>query len=101
MNTPIGHQTAGIVPIPPEIKMEAIGVEWSHGSWTQPQVVINTRGCWAIRLGGHRAHPALVGPCLHRSYFSKFSCLDKIKRIHKMRNTALPLTYLNCFAVSF
>ena len=50
MDSPVGHQAAGIIPEPTESEVETIGIEGTLGSGTQPHVVIHTFGNGLIGL---------------------------------------------------
>ena len=55
VDAPVGHQPAGVVPEPPEVEVEAVGVEGPLRGGTEPHVVVDARRAGPSRAARARA----------------------------------------------
>ena len=96
---PVGHQTARVVPEPPEVEVEAVGVERPLRGGTEPPVVVDALGRLAVGHVGHRGQPVHVGPRAHAADAPERPAVHELDGLGPVRPAALPLPALHDPAV--
>jgi hypothetical protein len=95
VDAPVGHQAAGVVPEPPEVEVEAVGVERASGRGAEPHRVVHALRGLRVRLHRHRLHPALVGPDLDQADVAQVTRPHHLQRLLVVGTAALPLADLH------
>src|SRR5690606_19560908 len=95
MSSPVGHQTAGIIPKPTKGEVKASGIEWSLRSGTKPKIIVDTG--WRLLIGRitNASLPIQIGPSPDLPDLSKLTRSHKIHSLCKVAGASLLCPYLN------
>lgn len=77
VDAPVGHETAGIVPEPAEVEVEAVFVEGAGGCGAEPEVVIDAGGDGGVGGAAGVLDPVEVGPAADLADFADLSGADQ------------------------
>src|SRR2546425_9431263 len=93
MHPPVRHQTAGIIPEPPEIEMEPIRIECPLRRGPQPHIIIHPCGRRAVRRLADAWQPVQVRPPPHQAHLPQLARPD---RSEEHTSELQSLAYLVC-----
>ena len=99
VDAPVAHQPARVVPEPPEVEVEPVGVEGPPRRGAEPAVVVDALGRRAVGHVGHRGKKVQVGPRAHAADAPQGAAVHELHGLGPVRPAAHPLPALHDPAV--
>src|ERR1039457_832409 len=95
MHAPVGHQAAGVIPEPTEIKMKTVRIKMPFGRGAKPEFVIHAGGRITVRHMADARQPVEKSPRTREADLAKLAGADEFRGLDDVRGTAPLRTHLH------